>query len=149
MELIQPMAYQIIEGRYLFKIHSYDEVGVEKVKLDIEGVNNYTLLNTEGSSYFEFELNTLVIQDGLYNVTVTSYDISGYTTTAPIVPIRVDNTAPGLIVYYPMSGDYISGENYTISGKAMKWQSAYSSAGSSWSFSRRNPLMLIEPSVRI
>ena len=118
IEMASPINGQFIEGLFIFKIHSYDTVGVDKVVLQIEGVNNWTIINNVGTIYFEQAINTTKIKDGSYYVSATSYDLSGYSTKGTRIKINIDNNAPQLLVYSPTDGEYISGENYTISGVA-------------------------------
>jgi Mg-chelatase subunit ChlD len=118
IEMASPINGQFIEGTFIFKIHSYDTVGVDKVVLQIEGVNNWTIINNVGTIYFEQAINTTKIKDGSYYVSATSYDLSGYITKGTRIKINIDNNAPQLLVYSPTDGEYISGENYTIGGVA-------------------------------
>ena len=118
VDLASPVNGQYLSSILVFKMHAYDAVGIDKLVLKMDGVNSWTIINNEGASYFEQVLDTTTIKDGTYNVTVTAYDLSGQTTKTATIKVKVDNNAPQLMIYTPLDGEFLSGDNYTITGTA-------------------------------
>ncbi len=118
VDLASPVNGQYLTSICVFKMHAYDTVGIDKLVLKMDGVNSWTIINNEGASYFEQVLDTTTIKDGTYNVTVTAYDLSGQSTKTTMIKVKVDNNAPLLMIYSPSEGEYLSGDNYTITGTA-------------------------------
>jgi hypothetical protein len=118
VDLASPVNGQYLSSIFVFKMHAYDAVGIDKVVLKMDGVNSWTIINNEGASYFEQVLDTTTIKDGTYNVTVTAYDLSGQSTKTTMIKVKVDNNAPQLVIYSPSDGEYISGDNISIAGSA-------------------------------
>ena len=118
VDLANPVNGQVIYGTYIFKMHAYSAVGIDKVVLQITNVNNWTIINNVGTVYFEQSVDTTAIKDGSYYVTATAYDIAGHSTKTTKIKVNINNVAPKLTVTSPTSNEFISGTNYTVKGSA-------------------------------
>ncbi len=106
--MVSPFDGRFVEGVFTFQVSSTDSVGVDKVMLDAFSDNVQMTLNQQ-TGYYEYQFNTLTVTDGTFNVTATSYDLSGKTTTSTEISFKVDNLAPELAVVGLQTGDYVSG----------------------------------------
>ena len=106
--LVSPFEGRFIEGVFTFQVSSTDSVGIDRVVLDMFSDSVQTTLNKQ-TGYYEYQFNTLTVTDGTYNVTATSYDLSGKNRSSSTVSFRVDNLAPELAVVGLQTGDYVSG----------------------------------------
>ncbi|MCH8012142.1 MAG: Ig-like domain-containing protein [Candidatus Marinimicrobia bacterium] len=81
---------------------SYDNEGVEKVELWVEGVSTGIIDETEP---YSFEWNTISYEDGSYTIIVRSYEASGNTTDSDPITLIVDNSGsyPTPVELYPIS----------------------------------------------
>ncbi len=106
--MVSPFMDQFLEGVYLFKVSASDSVGIDKVTIDIFSDIVQTTYNLQ-NGYYEYQINTLTVTDGTYNVTAYAHDLSGKITSSMNVSFRVDNNAPVLSIQYPLDGDFMFG----------------------------------------
>ncbi|MEW5759837.1 MAG: Ig-like domain-containing protein [Candidatus Thermoplasmatota archaeon] len=108
-DIISPVANQSIEGIYVFKISARDIIGIRSVDIDVFGKSVKLPYNSE-SGYYEYGIDTAVVMDGEYNVSVKAYDLSSKSTESKELVFKVDNHPPEIEILWPVSGAYISGE---------------------------------------
>ncbi|MEW5760324.1 MAG: Ig-like domain-containing protein, partial [Candidatus Thermoplasmatota archaeon] len=110
--ITSPLPNQYLEGTITFKIAANDYVGIESVILYLFD-SKFTATYNGISTYYEYTINTIIIDDGIYNLTAMATDLSGKKTIAGPINFSIDNYAPTLRINYPTSGKYIS-DNVTI-----------------------------------
>jgi hypothetical protein len=106
--LVSPFTDQFLEGVFTFKVSASDTVGIDKVTIDIFSDTVQTTINRQ-TGYYEYQINTLTVPDGTYNVTAFAHDLSGKITSSMNISFRVDNNAPVLSIQYPLDGDFMFG----------------------------------------
>lgn len=92
-------------GDVLLNATASDAVGVSAVRFNITNGTGQvsTLLATALGNYWNATLDSTSLADGLYNVTATANDSAGNsnTTSSALMRIRVDDTAPALVLIAP------------------------------------------------
>ncbi|MEW5759723.1 MAG: Ig-like domain-containing protein, partial [Candidatus Thermoplasmatota archaeon] len=109
--IVVPIDGQYIEGTFVFKITARDEVGIDRVIINLFGNESLTTYNPL-TGYYEYVLNTIGIEDGRYNVTAYIHDFSGRNITLGPIDFNIDNHVPSLLVTSPMHGTYVEGIVY-------------------------------------
>ncbi|MFW3146014.1 MAG: Ig-like domain-containing protein [Thermoplasmatota archaeon] len=110
--MVSPFTDQFLAGVYTFKVSASDTVGIDKVDLNIFSDTVQTTFNRQ-TGYYEYQINTLTVPDGIYTVTSFAYDLSGKVTASADIRFRVDNNAPVLNIQFPLDGEFIFG-NVTL-----------------------------------
>ena len=131
--LVSPFSGRFIEGVFTFQVSATDSVGIDKVVLNLFTDVVQTTLNQQ-TGYFEYQVNTLTVADGTYNVSASSYDLSGKMTNSSTITFKVDNQAPELAVVGLQTGDYVSGSisfSVNVSDAFLK-DVMYSIDGGAW-----------------
>ncbi len=107
-----PVVNEYIDETYTFQATSLDSVGVDYVEIEVFGLIQ-TMSYNHLTGYYEYTINTYPQADGTYQLNVTSYDLSGKSTTVGPRNFNVDNIAPLLLIDQPIDGEYLS-ENYSV-----------------------------------
>jgi hypothetical protein len=108
LSIRSPIPDEYIGGTYTFQAASLDEVGVDYIEITIFGLTQ-TMSYNPLTGYYEHTVNTFTELDGTYDVTMTSYDMSGKSTSLGPRSFYIDNNAPLLIIERPADGEYIEG----------------------------------------
>jgi hypothetical protein len=136
-----PLTGQFAEGIFTFQVMAGDDVGIDNVRITITNtdtpqtvVNDVPIGYNSGTGYYEYMLDTTVMEDGNYNISTISYDDSGYDSGAVVVDFRIDNTAPDLTIVSPDNYAYVSGSvNFNVNATDVFYDTTmYSAAGSGW-----------------
>jgi hypothetical protein len=104
-----PIENQYIENTFTFRVVVIDDVGISTVELNVF-YNTVNALYNSQSGYYEYTVDTSFFEDGVYNVSAISYDLSSRSTAAEPVDFRVDNEFPDLLVNAPLNGVFVTGE---------------------------------------
>lgn len=136
-----PLPGQFAEGMYTFQVMAGDDVGIDDLRITITNmdtpqtvVNDVPIGYNSGTGYFEYMLDTTVMEDGNYNISAISYDDSGYDSGTVVVDFRIDNTAPDFTIVSPDNYAYVSGSviiNVTATDVFYD-TTMYRAAGSGW-----------------
>jgi hypothetical protein len=111
-DLVAPLRDQFVEGVLVFRASASDAIGLSNVTMRFNGTN-YTMTYNGVSRQYDYAVNTLGYEDGVYNVTVTAVDLSGKVTVVGPITFNIDNNDPTLAVNEPDEGGFVSG-NYTL-----------------------------------
>ncbi|HDD59531.1 MAG TPA: hypothetical protein ENF69_01105 [Euryarchaeota archaeon] len=106
--LVNPAPGAMLEGSYTVRVSAYDQVGIRRVIVDIDGVERILSFNQQ-TGYYELLLDTYMLSDGQHNLSVVAVDLSGKMVYLPPIIFYVDNTPPGLILKGPLNGEIVSG----------------------------------------
>ena len=104
-----PLQRQYAGGVFRFQLSASDQNGIGLVRMDVFNLTANLPYNAQ-TGYYEYTLDTLMVEDGTYNLTAFAVDSSGRRTDAPNLTFMVDNNPPSVSVSSPRNGDYISGE---------------------------------------
>ncbi len=85
---------------------SQDPNGVEKVFLSVD--NGNTFYRMEGKEQWSYQLDTSLIQDGIYTLLVRSIDTTGAVGDYNVL-FSVDNKKPEITLTSPLDGSQVSG----------------------------------------
>jgi hypothetical protein len=108
LSIRSPIPDEYVMDTYTFQATSMDVVGVDYVEITVFGLTQMMSYNPL-TGYYEYTVNTYPQADGTYDVTVTSYDFSGKTTSQGPRTFYVDNNAPILTIDNPSDGEYVWG----------------------------------------
>ncbi|MDG6224524.1 MAG: Ig-like domain-containing protein [Candidatus Thermoplasmatota archaeon] len=118
ISMITPFDNEFIEGTYIFRISAYDKVGIRSLTIDIAGSEKPLSYNAQ-TGYYEFLLDTRLLEDGVYTVQATIVDVALNTVQTPVVDFKVDNTYPMLTIESPVKDQLVSGEEFVIKAQTM------------------------------
>ncbi len=107
--IIEPLGGEFISGTYTFRVSASDEVGLDSVILNVFN-ESYPASYNEVTGYYEYSLNTGVMDDGDYSVNATILDEAGWSYTTDDVNFSVDNTAPVVSIENPLTNSYVDGD---------------------------------------
>ncbi len=138
VNLLAPIAGSYVQGQYTIVASATDNNAVAAVNLTLRrasdgGVVLASPLALGSSGYYQATLDTLGLNDGAYQLTVSVKDTSGLVTTST-VNVQVDNHAPALQVASPTQNAYVSG-SLAVSATAQDAflrDISYSVDGSPW-----------------
>ncbi len=146
--LSQPAQFKFINGIYVLKSYSFDEVGLSSVKLEvfrvveinatnksITEVLNTTMAYNAGTGYYEHIFDTTNLPDGNYTINVSSEDLAGNITFTGNITFYIDNNAPELMITDPYKGKIVSGNvefNITIINESFLDWVRYNIDGTGW-----------------
>lgn len=103
-----PAKDQFIEDTFTFKILALDVGGIDSVMITIFSEVVKTTYNSQ-TNYYEYTVATNAIPDGIYNISVITFDRSGKSTDIGPIDFNVDNNAPILMINSPISNEFVSG----------------------------------------
>lgn len=119
LEILNPVSDQFIEGDLLVQIDAVDEVGIDQVTVEIfslvreephKGEWVKEAIYNPSTGYYETTLDTTMEEeDGYWNITAYTEDLSGKTNVTETMEIRVVNHDPELTIHSPQHGEYVSG----------------------------------------
>ncbi|MEM4729727.1 MAG: Ig-like domain-containing protein [Thermoplasmata archaeon] len=151
--LISPSPGQYIEGRFDFKVYAKDANGISSVKMTIAGVGTYVMTYNSIEDIYERELDTTLLSDALYSLSVQVVDNAAARGLRPPVTLSlpnpgfyIDNVPPTLSLISPQDRALIEGTvslgvtsfdaptppivEYSIDG--ISWVSMVLAGGNSW-----------------
>jgi hypothetical protein len=112
--IVTPLINEYIQGTYTFKVSASDPGGLTNVYITINGID-YTAGYNSDSGFWEVDIDTQTISDGIYGITATAEDgISGHEQTSATYDFNIDNNAPTLSITYPVFGETVFGDLFTI-----------------------------------
>jgi hypothetical protein len=104
-----PLQKQFAGGVFRFQLSASDRNGISLVRMDVFNLTVNLPYNAQ-TGYYEYTVDTLTVEDGVYNLTAFAVDSAGRRTDAPNLTFMVDNNPPAVTVNSPRNGDYISDE---------------------------------------
>ena len=111
IQLISPAANVYLSGMAVFQVRAFDERGLQAVVLHISGQPNRTLSLNTVTGYYELEIDTRGMAEGVHSFWAEATDLLGKTISAEPVSFQVDNAAPKLEMRYPVNGMLITGKD--------------------------------------
>ncbi len=107
--IVVPVMEEYVKGTYTFKVSASDDIGVAYVYITIKGIDYITGYHS-ASGYWEVEIDTNTLEDGIYGITATVEDgVPGHTQTTPSFDFNIDNHEPLLMINSPLDGEYVRG----------------------------------------
>ncbi|MBT6869971.1 MAG: Ig-like domain-containing protein, partial [Candidatus Marinimicrobia bacterium] len=104
-----PVSGETVTEVVTISVLTQDNIDISKVEFFVDDSLDYTDLE----SPYEYDWNTLEVEDGEHIVKVISYDTSDNSTTSQPIILNVDNLdseSPSIIVQSPISGETLSDE---------------------------------------
>ena len=111
IQLISPAANVYLAGMVRFQVRAFDERGLDSVVLHLSGQPNRTLSLNSVTGYYEFEMDTRGMLEGVHSCWAEARDLAGRTAVTDPVSFQVDNAAPKLEMRYPVNGMLITGKD--------------------------------------
>ncbi|MGA1821367.1 MAG: Ig-like domain-containing protein [Thermoplasmatota archaeon] len=103
-----PVPKEFIKGAYTFRLSATDQVGIDRVEINVFGTN-FTAIYSSSSGYYEYTTDTSIQADGNYSCYSIVYDLSGKKNVSKPVAFQIDNNAPVLRINDPVDGSYLEG----------------------------------------
>lgn len=113
-QLIAPDVRVTQRGKVSLQGKSEDPNGVESVYISID--NGNTFYKMKGSESWSYDLDTSLIQDGIYTLLIRAFDKTGAVGDYNVL-FSVDNTKPHVNLTSPVDGDQVIG-NLVFEGRA-------------------------------
>jgi hypothetical protein len=104
-----PVENEYVQDKYTFKILASDDVGIKSVTITFMDENHTALYNPQ-TGYYEYTIDTILIEEGARTIDAASEDLMGRVTTAEQIIFHIDNSAPRMTINYPAPGSYVTGE---------------------------------------
>ncbi len=90
-----PTGSGIVSGKVVFSADAWDNVGIQKVDLSIDG----SLVASDVASPYSFDWDTTQYTQGTHTLSARAYDGAGFTADASLV-VTVDNFSPTRSYYF-------------------------------------------------
>ncbi|MFO8109468.1 MAG: Ig-like domain-containing protein [Thermoplasmata archaeon] len=120
ISILNPVQNEFVEGDLTIQIDATDRVGIDYVMVDIFSLvreephkGHWTIeaIYNPSSGYYEATLDTSIEEeDGYWNATAYTRDLSGKISITETVRFRVVNNYPELTIHSPQHGEYVSGD---------------------------------------
>jgi hypothetical protein len=111
-----PLEEQFLEGVFTFQVKAVDEVGIDEVLITVANNDTSTTIidsvpigYNSATGYYEYTLDTSILEDGNYSLSCMAYDMSGQDSGIEAVNFNVDNNPPILSVQSPLDGELVTG----------------------------------------
>jgi len=111
VEVVSPAANVYLEGTTVFRVRAFDERGLAAVVLHISGQPNRTISLNTVTGYYELELDTRGLSEGVHSCWAEATDLAGRSVATEQVSFQVDNAPPKLEMRYPVNGLLVTGRD--------------------------------------
>lgn len=128
-EMTAPLISETVKGEVKIAGTASDKNGIKEVRISVNNGNIFCA--AEGTTNWEYKLNTSVIGDGTHVVFIRAIDNYGQESLSSSL-INIDNTPPSLKIEYPLAGSaldtdlFVSGQtrdNIQLEGVTLKIRS--------------------------
>jgi subtilisin-like proprotein convertase family protein len=111
VELVSPVANVYLAGTAVFQVKASDEQGLQAVTLHISGQPDRALSLNTVSGYYELELDSRGMSEGVHTFSADVTDLLGKSASAGPLSFQVDNSPPKAELRYPVNGMLITGRD--------------------------------------